>query len=105
MHLQDSNIVYTTYHLIQANVKIQMRYETTDTLQSFHHAEKTTDEPLTRVMALHALACCERRYYLEEVEEMEDRTQIADRRWARLCTGITTRPETLYQEIPGRLQS
>ncbi len=28
--------------------------------QSHHTAEKTTDEPLIRVMALHALAYCER---------------------------------------------
>jgi CRISPR-associated protein Cas1 len=31
---------------------------------------RTSDEPLTRVMALHALAYCERLYYLEEVEEI-----------------------------------
>ena len=30
----------------------------------------TTDIPLTRVMALHALAYCERLFYLEEVEEI-----------------------------------
>lgn len=28
------------------------------------------DSPLTRVMALHALAYCERLFYLEEVEEI-----------------------------------
>ena len=38
--------------------------------KSFHHAEKTTDEPLIRVMALHALKYCERLFYLEEVEEI-----------------------------------
>ncbi len=41
-----------------------------DTLQSHHFAEKTTDAPLIRVMALHALVYCERLYYLEEVEEI-----------------------------------
>ena len=41
-----------------------------DTFQSFHQSEKTSDEPLIRVMALHALAYCERLYYLEEVEEI-----------------------------------
>ena len=43
---------------------------TDDTLQSHHQAEKTTDNPLIRVMALHALAYCERLFYLEEVEEI-----------------------------------
>jgi CRISP-associated protein Cas1 len=37
---------------------------------SFHQADKATDEPLIRVMALHALAYCERLFYLEEVEEI-----------------------------------
>lgn len=41
-----------------------------DAFRSHHHAEKTTDEPLIRVMALHALAYCERLFYLEEVEEI-----------------------------------
>lgn len=41
-----------------------------DTFQSYHLAEKTTDEPLIRVMALHALKYCERLFYLEEVEEI-----------------------------------
>ena len=41
-----------------------------DTLQSYHLGEKTTDTPLIRVMALHALAYCERLFYLEEVEEI-----------------------------------
>ncbi len=48
--------------------------ETQDSFQSHHMAEKTTDEPLIRVMALHALAYCERLFYLEEVEEI----RIAD---------------------------
>lgn len=33
-------------------------------------AEPATTEPLVRVMALHALAYCERLFYLEEVEEI-----------------------------------
>lgn len=44
--------------------------ETEDAFRSFHHSEKTTDEPFVRVMALHALAYCERLFYLEEVEEI-----------------------------------
>ncbi len=44
--------------------------EIEDAFQSHHLAEKTTDEPLIRVMALHALAYCERLFYLEEVEEI-----------------------------------
>ncbi|MEW6429320.1 MAG: type I-MYXAN CRISPR-associated endonuclease Cas1 [Thermodesulfobacteriota bacterium] len=47
-----------------------MTDEREDSFQSFHQAEKTTDEPLIRVMALHALTYCERLYYLEEVEEI-----------------------------------
>lgn len=41
-----------------------------DIFKSHHHSEKTTDKPLIRVMALHALAYCERLFYLEEVEEI-----------------------------------
>ncbi len=41
-----------------------------DAFKSLNQAEKTTDEPLVRVMALHALAYCERLFYLEEVEEI-----------------------------------
>jgi len=44
--------------------------ELEQTFKSFHHAEKTQEEPLIRVMALHALAYCERLFYLEEVEEI-----------------------------------
>lgn len=44
--------------------------ETEDAFPSHHLAEKTTGEPLIRVMALHALAYCERLFYLEEVEEI-----------------------------------
>ena len=41
-----------------------------DAFRSHQLAEKTTDEPLIRVMALHALVYCERLFYLEEVEEI-----------------------------------
>ncbi|MDD3580796.1 MAG: type I-MYXAN CRISPR-associated endonuclease Cas1 [Desulfobacca sp.] len=41
-----------------------------DCITSFHAADKATGEPLLRVMALHALAYCERLFYLEEVEEL-----------------------------------
>lgn len=44
--------------------------EPEDAFRSHHQVEKTTDEPLIRVMALHALAYCERLFYLEEVEEI-----------------------------------
>ena len=52
--------------------------ETEDAFQSHHLAEKTTDEPLIRVMALHALAYCERLFYLEEVEEIRVREATVD---------------------------
>uniref|UniRef100_A0A7C3Z4K9 Dna2/Cas4 domain-containing protein n=1 Tax=Desulfobacca acetoxidans TaxID=60893 RepID=A0A7C3Z4K9_9BACT len=42
----------------------------TDPFSSFAAADKATEEPLIRVMALHALAYCERLFYLEEVEEI-----------------------------------
>ena len=48
--------------------------DTDDTLQSYHQGEKTTDTPLIRVMALHAMAYCERLFYLEEVEEIRVQT-------------------------------
>lgn len=56
--------------------------EVEDAFRSFHLAEKTTDVPLIRVMALHALAYCERLFYLEEVEEirMADANVYAGRR-------------------------
>lgn len=41
-----------------------------DAFKSLNQAEKTSDDPLIRVMALHALAYCERLFYLEEVEEI-----------------------------------
>jgi CRISPR-associated protein Cas1 len=50
--------------------KNQTTEELEESFRSYHHAEKTTDEPLIRVMALHALAYCERLFYLEEVEEI-----------------------------------
>ncbi len=42
----------------------------TDSFSSFSAADKAAEEPLLRVMALHALAYCERLFYLEEVEEI-----------------------------------
>lgn len=45
-----------------------------DAFRSLNQAEKTSDDPLIRVMALHALVYCERLFYLEEVEEI----RIAD---------------------------
>lgn len=56
--------------------------ETEDIFPSHHQSEKTTDEPLIRVMALHALAYCERLFYLEEVEEIRkaDANVFAGRR-------------------------
>lgn len=61
--------------------------EPEDTFQSHHLAEKTTDEPLIRVMALHALAYCERLFYLEEVEEIRkaDANVFAGAFPSRLC--------------------
>lgn len=41
-----------------------------DSFSSFSAADKAAEEPLLRVMALHALAYCERLFYLEEVEEI-----------------------------------
>lgn len=41
-----------------------------DSFASFAAADKATPDPLVRVMALHALAYCERLFYLEEVEEI-----------------------------------
>src|SRR5271169_1979686 len=41
-----------------------------DSFRSYHFAEKTQDEPSIRIMALHALAYCQRLFYLEEVEEI-----------------------------------
>jgi len=38
--------------------------------KSYHQSEKIHEKPLIRVMALHALAYCERLFYLEEVEEI-----------------------------------
>lgn len=41
-----------------------------DSFASFAAADKANPDPLVRVMALHALAYCERLFYLEEVEEI-----------------------------------
>ncbi|MBF0502360.1 MAG: type I-MYXAN CRISPR-associated endonuclease Cas1 [Candidatus Riflebacteria bacterium] len=53
-----------------------------DAFRSFHNAERLQEEPLIRVMALHALAYCERLFYLEEVEEIRraDANVFAGRR-------------------------
>ena len=47
-----------------------MSIDIEDVFQSHHQVEKTTDNPLIRVMALHAMAFCERLFYLEEVEDI-----------------------------------
>jgi CRISP-associated protein Cas1 len=60
-----------------------------DAFKSIHQVEKTTDEPLVRVMALHALAYCERLFYLEEVEEI----RVAD---ANLYAG-----RRMHEELEG----
>lgn len=52
------------------NKKDSSPLEPEDAFQSHHLTERTTDEPLIRVMALHALAYCERLFYIEEVEEI-----------------------------------
>jgi len=67
------------------------------------NAEKTTDEPLIRVMALHALAYCERLFYLEEVEEIRvaDHNVYAGR---RLHDEIDKGPDIYQLELgSGRL--
>jgi len=53
--------------------------------------DSSTHEPLTRVMALHALAYCERLFYLEEVEEI----RVAD---ARVYAGRTLHAEINQDE-------
>ncbi|MGC8494911.1 MAG: CRISPR-associated endonuclease Cas1 [Syntrophobacteraceae bacterium] len=64
-----------------------------DAFKSLHQVEKTTDEPLVRVMALHALAYCERLYYLEEVEEIRvaDANVYAGRRMHEELDGTAER--------------
>lgn len=66
--------------------------------KSYHHAEKTTDKPLIRVMALHALVYCERLFYLEEVEEIRvaDANVYAGR---RLHKNIAKGPEIYSLEL------
>lgn len=63
--------------------------EPEDVFQSHHMAEKTTDEPLIRVMALHDLAYCERLFYLEEVEEIRvaDANVYSGRRMHEISLG------------------
>jgi len=53
-----------------------------DDFSALYYSEKTTDEPLINVMALHALMYCERLYYLEEVEKIHlaDKNVYAGRR-------------------------
>lgn len=53
--------------------------------------EQDGEGPLTRVMALHALAYCERLFYLEEVEEI----RVADE---RVFAGRTLHEELLGAE-------
>jgi len=69
-----------------------------DTLQSHHLVEKTTDNPLVRVMALHALVYCERLFYLEEVEEIRvaDGNVYAGR---RLHDKLDKGPDTYTLEL------
>ena len=52
------------------------------------------DNPLIRVMALHALAYCERLFYLEEVEEI----RVADHRVLTAClAAIPSSPRCRYR--------
>jgi hypothetical protein len=54
------------------------------------HQIVSQPEPAIHVAALHALECCERRFYLEEVEEI----RIADERvecWPISATGRVER--------------
>jgi len=69
-----------------------------DAFRSHHQAEKTTDAPLIRVMALHALIYCERLFYLEEVEEI----RVADANvysGRRLHEGIDKGPDVYALEL------
>lgn len=69
-----------------------------DAFRSHAHAEKTTDDPLIRVMALHALAYCERLFYLEEVEEI----RVADHNvyeGRRMHEGIDKGPDVYSMEL------
>jgi CRISPR-associated protein Cas1 len=75
-----------------------------DPFKSLHQVEKTTDEPLIRVMALHALAYCERLFYLEEVEEIRlaDANVYSGRRLhEQLDKGIETYTVELASERLG----
>ncbi len=75
-----------------------MQAEQEDSFPSHHLAEKTTDRPLIRVMALHALAYCERLFYLEEVEEIRlaDANVYAGR---RLHDQLDKGPDVLTLEL------
>jgi CRISPR-associated protein Cas1 len=69
-----------------------------DALSSFHAADKANDAPLIRVMALHALAYCERLFYLEEVEEIRRAdANVYDGR--RLHEELAPTDETLCLEL------
>ena len=61
-------------------------------------AEKTTDTPLLRVMALHALEYCERLFYLEEVEEIR-RADARVYQGRRLHHGLDKGPENFQMEL------
>lgn len=72
--------------------------EPPDTLVSFQAADKATAEPLIRVMALNALAYCERLFYLEEVEEIyRADANIYDGR--RLHEELAQDPEVISLEL------
>ncbi len=69
-----------------------------DAFRSHAYAEQTTDEPLIRIMALHALVYCERLFYLEEVEEIRvaDHNVYAGR---RLHDNIDKGPDVYSLEL------
>lgn len=85
-------------HVLIKTIMTEEEFE--DAFRSHHQAEKTTDEPLIRVMALHALAFCERLFYLEEVEEI----RVADANvysGRRLHEEIDKGPEVYSHESEG----
>jgi CRISP-associated protein Cas1 len=77
---------------------MNQKSEPEDLFPSHHLAEKTTDEPFIRVMALHALAYCERLFYLEEVEEIRkaDANVYAGR---RMHDGLDKGPDIYTLEL------
>jgi len=69
-----------------------------DTLTSYHAADRATAAPLIRVMALHALAYCERLFYLEEVEEIRRAdANVYDGR--RLHEELPSEPDAVNLEL------